>query len=309
MGNQCSVTRKIEGFDSQYIEDDSNCIGTGTFSEVYRCWPKTAPEKMYAVKVINTWSHDHRSLTRVHDEISILKVLGNHPSIMTLIDVYENLEQNNIRVVVELCEGGELYTRIKTKLFYQEQEGMWLLLNLMEAIAYIHSKGVMHRDLKPENVLMASVQSDTDVKISDFGLAKMSKGYPRQLPRSNSICGSDPYLAPEVIRQEEYGREIDIWACGVISYAVLCGSLPFFDNNLQQLYRKIVERELTFAEPQWEHLSDGAQDFITSLLDVQAANRLTAEDAQQHPWLHEKFARATSFTSNTSEVMQRGMYC
>merc|ERR1711964_878240 len=76
-----------------------------------------------------------------------------------------------------------------------------------------------------------------EIKISDFGLAKQSKDYPRRLPRSHSVCGSDFYLAPEVIKQEEYGREIDIWSLGVVSYVLLSGSLPFFHTVLHKLYR------------------------------------------------------------------------
>merc|ERR1712046_334701 len=86
--------------------------------------------------------------------------------------------------------------------------------------------------------------------------------FPRRLPRSNSICGSDFYLAPEVIKQEEYGREIDIWSAGVVSYVVLSGSLPFFHNVLHKLYRQIVERDLSFPDQAWRSVAKGAQDFI-----------------------------------------------
>merc|ERR1719181_2022992 len=143
----------------------------------------------------------------------------------------------------------------------------------------------MHRDLKPENILLVSKTNDTDIKISDFGLAKMSKDFPHRLPRSHSICGSDFYLAPEVVKQEEYGREIDIWSVGVITYVLLNGSLPFFHNVLHKLYRQIVERDLSFPEPQWSKVSKGAQDFILRLLQIRAGDRLTAEQALNHPWL------------------------
>merc|ERR1719238_800797 len=182
--------------------------------------------------------------------------LGNHPAIIQLIDIDDSLP-NQIRLVLELCEGGELYDRIQQKQYYPEQEGKVLIQNLLQAVAFIHSKGIMHRDLKPENILLASKVSNTDVKISDFGLAKISKDFPRRLPRSHSICGSDFYLAPEVIKQEEYGREIDIWSVGIITYVLLSGSLPFFHNVLHKLYRKIVERDLTFPEPQWSKVSKG----------------------------------------------------
>merc|ERR1712224_850768 len=152
--------------------------------------------------------------------------------------------------------------------YYPEMEGKVVVSNLVEAVAYIHSKGIMHRDLKPENILLVSKNSDTDIKISDFGLAKISKDFPHRLPRSESICGSDFYLAPEVIRQEEYGREIDIWAVGVITYALLSGSLPFFRDLLHKLYRQIMERDVSFPESKWSKVSMGAQDFILRLLQV-----------------------------------------
>merc|ERR1712176_712191 len=169
--------------------------------------------------------------------------------------------------------------------------------NLLDACAYIHSKGIMHRDLKPENILLASKVSNTDIKISDFGLAKISKDYPRRLPRSHSICGSDFYLEPEVIKQEEYGREIDIWSVGVVAYVVLSGSLPFFHNVLHKLYRQIVERDLSFPEQSWKNVSKGAHDFILRLMQVRAGDRLTADQALYNPWLRSATGSAGSFGS------------
>merc|ERR1719159_518071 len=211
-------------------------------------------------------------------------------------------ESNCIRLVAELCEGGELYNRIEQKQYYSEKDGKILVRNLLEAVAYIHGKGIMHRDLKPENILLVSKSSDTDIKISDFGLAKMSKDFPHRLPRSHSICGSDFYLAPEVVKQEEYGREIDIWSVGVITYVLLNGSLPFFHNVLHKLYRQIVERDLSFPEQQWSKVSKGAQDFILRLLQVRAGDRLTAEQALNHPWLRGTNSPLHSFASNHSEA-------
>jgi calcium/calmodulin-dependent protein kinase I len=211
-------------------------------------------------------------------------VLGNHPAIIQLVDLDESLH-GTVRLVLELCEGGELFDRIQQKQYYPEQEAKVLIRNLLEAVAFIHSKGIMHRDLKPENILLASKVSNTDIKISDFGLAKVSKDFPRRLPRSHSICGSDFYLAPEVIKQEEYGREIDIWSVGVICYVVMSGSLPFFHNVLHKLYRQIVERDLGFPEQAWRTCAKGAQDFILRLLQVRPGDRLTAEQSLNHPWL------------------------
>merc|ERR1719231_1892888 len=131
----------------------------------------------------------------------------------------------------------------------------------------------MHRDLKPENILLTSRASDTDVKISDFGLAKASAGSNFDLPRSRSVCGSDLYLAPEIIRQEEYGPEIDIWAMGVIIYVILSGSQPFFHEVLHKLYRQIVTGDFSFPPQTWMDVSQDAQELILRLLKVQAADR------------------------------------
>jgi len=288
-----------DAFDENYEVDEANYIGTGKFSVVHLCWRKYQPEKRYALKVIQTRADDHQSLTRIFEEINILRVLGNHPAIIQLVDMDESVA-NSIRLVLELCEGGELYDRIQQKQFYAEQEAKVLIKNLLEAVNFIHSKGIMHRDLKPENILLASKVSNTDIKISDFGLAKISKDFPRRLPRSHSICGSDFYLAPEVIKQEEYGREIDIWSIGVVSYVVLSGSLPFFHNVLHKLYRQIVERDLSFPEQAWKSVAKGAQDFILRLLQVRPGDRLTAEQSFSHPWLRGAGQKEGSFGSDWS---------
>jgi len=188
---------------------------------------------------------------------------------------------------MDLCQGGELYDAVQDAPLghYSEPDAKATIKCILEGVDYIHSKGIMHRDLKPENILLASKLTPTDVKISDFGLAKVSRDYPRKLPRSHSICGSDFYLAPEIIKQEEYGREIDIWAVGVITYVLLSGSLPFFHQVLHKLYRQIVERDVSFPEEAWKNVSKGALDFILRLLQVRAGDRLSAEQSLSHPWV------------------------
>jgi serine/threonine protein kinase len=299
MGNKlltlCPTDHDEDNFDNTYEVDEQNSIGAGKFAQVHLCWQRNRPEERYALKVINTKMNDMQSRKRIDEEINILKVLGSHPGIVSLVDVDET-RPGAIRLVIELCEGGELYDRIQQKAYYPEQEAKLCIRQLLEAVAYIHSKGVMHRDLKPENILLSSKVSNTDVKISDFGLARISRDYPHRLPRSHSICGSDFYLAPEVIKQEEYGREIDIWALGVISYVLMSGSLPFFHNVLHKLYRQIVERDLSFPEQAWKNLSKGAHDFILRLMQVRAGDRLTADQALYHPWLRTA-AGAASFSS------------
>jgi len=109
------------------------------------------------------------------------------------------------------------------------------------------------------------------------------------------------YLAPEVIKQEEYGREIDLWSVGVILYVLLSGSLPFFHTVLHKLYRQIVERDLVFPSKSWTNVSKGAQNFILQTLQTRAGDRLTAEQARKHPWLRSTGSRPTSFVQAVGE--------
>eukprot|EP01067_Filipodium_phascolosomae_P000438 Filipodium_phascolosomae@DN1344_c0_g1_i2.p1 len=256
---------------------------------------------------------DYQMLNRVREEISILRLLQGHPGVVQLIDYAEcdTEKGQEVRVVIEICEGGELYDRVQKKTCFPEQECKVLIRNLLEAVSFIHNKGVMHRDLKPENILLVHQEDSTQIKISDFGLARRSG---RGIPRSRSICGSDFYLAPEVIKQEEYGKEIDIWSVGVVTYVCLSGVLPFYHTVLHKLYRQIVERDLSFPAPQWNKVSKGGQDFILRMLQTSSQDRLTAEQALQHPWLRSITSPGTSFgelktatnTTSTATTVHEG---
>jgi len=244
-------------------------------------WDRKDPTKKYAMKMSPPIDETMRE--RLRTEVRIMQHLGRHRGLVSLID-YEETANGSFKLVLDLCEGGELYDRIHKKGCYSEREAKIVLGHLLETISFMHSRGVMHRDLKPENILLTSRESDVDVKISDLGLAKISDS--GSFPRAKSICGSDYYLAPEVIEQQEYGKEIDIWALGVVTYVLLSGSLPFFHNrHLHKLYRQIVERDISFPSSQWGNVSKGAQDFILRMLHVQPEMRMTAEQALQHPWL------------------------
>jgi len=270
-------------FDDAY-DFDPQILGTGRFSIVHTCWRKGEPDNKFAVKVIDRTMAGSVSLNRIQSEITILQKLDGHDALIKLVDVDQS-SCDCIRLVMELCDGGELYDRIKELKNYSENDARSCVFNLNSAMKYVHNNGIMHRDLKPENILLVGRRSHTDIKISDFGLAKMSEDFPKKLPRATSILGSDFYLAPELIAQQEYGREIDVWACGVITYILLSGSLPFFSNVLHKLYRQIVERELRFSEPVWGRVSTTAKDFILRMMEVRPTERLTADGALKHSWL------------------------
>eukprot|EP00415_Alexandrium_ostenfeldii_P002852 UN2852 len=200
---------------------------------------------------------------------------------------------------------------------YEEDEGSQVVHQLLEAVDFMHGRGVMHRDLKLENVLLVSRDSDVDTKVCDFGIAKIAEPAPcvepptsdavmpltmqRGVPRSSSFKGSNLYLAPELIRQEEYGPEIDVWAVGVITYGLLAGALPFNSeaNDMRELYTKIVYCDLRFTGEVWEEKSRLSREFIESLLIVDPERRPKAKEAMGHKWCSQD--EVCDFDSNEEE--------
>eukprot|EP00798_Chlamydomonas_sp_ICE-L_P002734 gene2734-12606_t len=133
---------------------------------------------------------------------------------------------------------------------------------------------VSHRDLKPENLQLDTMMN---VKIADFGLSNVM----RDGHFLKTSCGSPNYAAPEVISGKLYaGSEVDVWSCGVILYALLCGSLPFDDENIPNLFKKIKGGVYNLPS----HLSPGARDLIPRMLLVDPLKRITIPEIRQHPW-------------------------
>ena len=145
------------------------------------------------------------------------------------------------------------------------------------AVEYCHRHKIVHRDLKPENLLL---DHELNVKIADFGLSNiMTDGN-----FLKTSCGSPNYAAPEVISGKLYaGPEVDVWSCGVILYVLLVGRLPFDDEYIPSLFKKISSGK--FATPPW--VSQGARDIIHKMLKVNPVQRITIQDIRQDPWFNE----------------------
>lgn len=137
---------------------------------------------------------------------------------------------------MEYCSGGELFDHIVEKNRCTESESRMFFRQIVSAVAYLHSLGYAHRDLKPENVLL---DKDQNLKLIDFGLCARPEGG-IQSPLFTS-CGSPTYAAPELVLGNQYlGPEVDVWAMGVLLYALLAGFLPFDDQHIDSLYKKIL---------------------------------------------------------------------
>ncbi|XP_031404013.1 SNF1-related protein kinase catalytic subunit alpha KIN10-like isoform X2 [Punica granatum] len=225
-----------------------------------------------AIKILNRRKIREKGMDqKVEREIKISKMLV-HPHIIRLYEVIETA--TDIYVVMEYAERGELFDYIVENRRVQEEEARKFFQQIISGLEYCHKYRVVHRDLKPENLLL---DSNGNLKIADFGLSNiMLDGH-----FLKTSCGSPNYAAPEVISGKLYaGPEIDVWSCGVILYALLAGTLPFDDESLPNLYRKIKGGVYTLPS----HLPSGAKELIARMLVVDPIKRITIPEIRQHHW-------------------------
>ncbi|CAA0836237.1 CDPK-related kinase 3 [Striga hermonthica] len=219
------------------------------------------------------------SIEDVRREVKILKALSGHRHLVSFYDACE--DSNNVYIIMELCEGGELLDRILAKGGkYSEDEAKLIIVQILSVVSFCHLQGVVHRDLKPENFLFTSRSEDADMKLIDFGLSD----FIRTDERLNDIVGSAYYVAPEVLHRS-YSVEADIWSIGVIAYILLCGSRPFWARTESGIFRAVLRADPNFEDLPWPSVSLEAKDFVRRLLNKDYRKRMTAAQALTHPWL------------------------
>ena len=206
-------------------------IGEGNFAKVKLSIFKPTNEE-FAIKIINKKQLKQKMRNTLFRETEIISKL-RHPNIVTVIQMIEDKE--NFYIVMENCKNGELFDYIVQNQNLGENESSIFFYQLINGVEYIHSQNIVHRDLKPENLLLTE---NKILKIIDFGLSHPFDG--SFLLKTK--CGSPSYAAPEIITNSEYdGFKTDIWCCGVILYAMLCGFLPFEGENDTELFKSIIE--------------------------------------------------------------------
>lgn len=255
-------------------------LGKGSFGTVKEGLNQK-DNKKYAIKIIEKTRLTPEDEEAVLDEVDVLKSL-HHPNIIRLYNVFN--ESDAIFLVTELVSGGELFDRIVKKTNYTEREARDTIKVLLEAVAFCHRKNIAHRDLKPENLLLLNNESDSEVKLADFGFAKQTD--PKKPDNClTTQCGTPEYVAPEIIAGVSYGTKVDMWSLGVISFVLLSGYLPFHGSTTKKMMRRIVKCEYSFHEQYWSETSDGAKDFVRGLLRLDTRSRMSAEDALKHEWI------------------------
>ena len=298
--------KKIK-LDSKKIIDEyliKDTIGKGTFSTV-KLGEHIKTKQKVAIKILNKDKIKAKEDSiRIRREIKILQMM-DHPNIIKTYKVTENAK--NYYIIMEYCNGGELFNYIVEKEKLGQNEASMFFYQLINALDYIHSLGIAHRDLKPENLLLVE---NKIIKIIDFGLSNYFNGE----KNLETPCGSPSYASPEIIKGEAYnGFYIDIWASGIIMFAMLCGYLPFDDdeevedeenegnsseeNNRRRsanssnvsneseksedneiLFQRILEGKLDFPS----YLTPEAVDLMKKILVVDPTKRIQIKDIKKH---------------------------
>jgi len=255
-----------------YVVKDT--VGTGGFAKVKVARHRMTGEKV-AIKVMDKEElKKTNDLRRVKLEVEALKRL-HHENIAQLYHFIET--SNKFFLVLEYAPAGELFDYIVARDRLKEDEARLFFRQICRAVHHVHNLGYAHRDLKPENLLL---DENRTIKLIDFGLI----GHPRKLDEDmlKTCCGSAAYAAPELIRGDAYlGKPADMWSLGILLYALMCGFLPFDDDNTQRLYR-LIQRG-SYEIPPW--LSDGSQRILAALLKHKPSARLTMEELLVHPWM------------------------
>ncbi|KAI8342488.1 kinase-like domain-containing protein [Chlamydoabsidia padenii] len=300
-------------------------LGDGAFSDVYRARDKRSGQSV-AIKVAQKYADDDpmidlqhlhpnmKKKPRVTERANILKevqIMRNihHPNIVQLLRFTES--RKNYFLVLELCEGGELFHRIVDLTYFSEDLSRHIIGQLAQAVYHLHEEcGVVHRDIKPENILFEPIpiipseqpkfhafddatKKDEgvfingtggggigQVKLADFGLSKIIWDKDTLTP-----CGTVGYTAPEIVCDQKYSKGVDMWAMGCVLYTMLCGFPPFYDESISALTQKVARGQFSFLSPWWDPISDEAKDLVQGLLCVDPRKRYTVRQVLQHPWI------------------------
>ncbi|XP_009577244.1 PREDICTED: myosin light chain kinase 2, skeletal/cardiac muscle-like, partial [Fulmarus glacialis] len=269
------VSAKRVGISSYYNVSKNEILGGGRFGQVHKCEEKATGLKL-AAKIIKAKGPKQKD--EVKNEINVMNQL-NHVNLIQLYDAFES--KNDIVLVMEYVEGGELFDRIiDENCNLTEMDTILFIKQICEGIQYMHQMYILHLDLKPENILCVN-RAANQIKIIDFGLARRYK--PREKLRVN--FGTPEFLAPEVVNYEFVSFPTDMWSVGVIAYMLLSGLSPFLGDDDNETLNNILSCSWDFEDEEFRGVSDQAKDFISKLLIKEKCWRISATAALKHPWL------------------------
>ncbi|CAD8197383.1 unnamed protein product [Paramecium octaurelia] len=265
--------RKVVGKKYEYQTHDK--LGSGAFAEVYFGKNKLTQEAV-AIKVIKRAvlaKYGDEILQQIHQEVEILQELveASKTDACPFINrIYECLETtNNIYIVLEFCNQGTLLDQIKKVKKLEEDEALFILFQLLQALALLAKNNIAHRDIKPENVFI----KDGVYKLGDFGFAGQKSMYQTHL-------GTFPYMAPEFFTSDQYDSKVDVWALGLLTHEMLFGEIYFIGKSQFEVQQKILTKQYILDDQKYA-VSDGVKELLKQMITKDPNQRITARDAYQ----------------------------
>ncbi|XP_067909917.1 serine/threonine-protein kinase Chk1 [Heterodontus francisci] len=277
-------------------------LGEGAYGEVQLAVNRRTEEAVAVKKVDTTRASDCPE--NIKKEICINKML-NHPNIVRF---YGHRREANIQYLfLEYCSGGELFDRIEPDVGMPEVDAHRFFQQLIAGVEYLHSIGITHRDIKPENLLL---DERDNLKLSDFGLATVYRHNSRER-LLNKMCGTLPYVAPELLKRKEFHAEpVDIWSCGIVLVAMLAGELPWDQPTYScQEYCDWNEKKL-YLTP-WKKIEPVPLSLLNKILMEGPKNRATISDIKKDRWFINQFKRGVKRArlSSGSPNDSQGPFC
>mmetsp|Transcript_18710 Transcript_18710/g.24183 ORF Transcript_18710/g.24183 Transcript_18710/m.24183 type:complete len:594 (-) Transcript_18710:441-2222(-) len=290
--NEGMDNTKTQTSDHTPLENDyevKDILGKGAFSEVRLGIHRVTGESV-ALKIFSAhkYAGNKRLQESIYREIFIMEELRrsiDHPNVIKMVGKGHYQSSSGITIALEHLKGKELFDRIVSRGYYSETDASIVVQKIASALQSLHQAGIVHRDIKPENCIYETIEEDSELKITDFGLSMWDSSNAQIKPKGDSLVGTKGYIAPECLQDLAYGPACDMWSMGVLLYILLAGYPPFHASNNDELFKQICAGNYLFHQDAWGEISEPAKDLVVRLLTVDPTARITANGVLNHPWV------------------------